>query len=176
MIHLHGLPFKVPADLRAFTSIMFTVPKPGKVLPRGVLAQGSKRAEVRARQKFINDYMVKKTFLMEDIRTLIAIILVGDWIITMDVTEAYMTIHTHRRYWKLQQFQTYDRDGALQTYRFKVLCYGNTDAPCRDSQFAVRSTAVAWNATGPQVIVDVGCGKGIGALLLSHALLAAQLV
>eukprot|EP01050_Picozoa_sp_SAG11_P014605 SAG11_NODE_1817_length_4215_cov_1.788630_3_plen_52_part_00 len=38
MIFLQGLPFKSPADLRPFTSILFPVEKKGKRLDRGVLA------------------------------------------------------------------------------------------------------------------------------------------
>jgi hypothetical protein len=56
----------VPEDVRPFYSTMFRVPKPGKVLEQGVLALGSKKITWKT---YINDFLTKRGFVMEDIAT-----------------------------------------------------------------------------------------------------------
>eukprot|EP01050_Picozoa_sp_SAG11_P000315 SAG11_NODE_8_length_31217_cov_52.169677_17_plen_400_part_00 len=132
MIFLQGLPFKSPADLRPFTSILFPVEKPGKRLDRGVLALGSKKDTSKV---YVNNFSVKQKFRMDGLVQLALLLMKNDFILTGDLTEAYTTIHQNKRYNCLTQYQCFDRSGALITYRFKVLCCGHTQAPIAFTKF-----------------------------------------
>jgi hypothetical protein len=133
MCYLQGLPFKVPKDLRPFYSVFFTAPKPGKRLDRGVLALGSKKLKNSGR--FLNDYAIQQKFRMDGLVQLCMMLLASDWIMTADLTEAYMTIHQNPRYNMLTRYQCYNREGVLITYQMKVLCYGHGQAPCAFTKF-----------------------------------------
>jgi len=133
MGYLQGLPFKVPIDLRPFYSIFFTAPKPGPKLDRGVLALGSKWSKGSGR--FLNDYAVKLKFRMDGLIQLALMIMRDDWVMTADLTEAYMTIHQNPRYNKLTRYQCYNRQGLITTYQMRVLCYGHGQAPHAFTKF-----------------------------------------
>ena len=126
MVYRDGLPFKVPEDVRPFYSTMFCVPKPGKVLERGVLALGSKKITWKT---YINDFLTKRGFVMEDIATFCLLVQARDFLTTADVTEAYMTVHLNKRFRKWHRFRYINKMGLREVIEMLVLCYGASAAP-----------------------------------------------
>ena len=99
-------------DQRGFYSRLFVVPKPdGKFRPIIDLSS-------------LNDYLLKESFEMETVASVLQAIRKNDWMISLDLKDAYFQIPIHPRSRKYLKFVW---EGVI--YQFKVLCFGLTSAP-----------------------------------------------
>lgn len=74
--------------------------------------------------RFVNRFMHAQHFQMEDMRTLGALIQREDWMVKIDLKDAYLHVPIHPAYRKYLQIQT---EG--ETYQFKALPFGLNIAP-----------------------------------------------
>ena len=72
-----------PIEQRGFTSQMFLVPKP----------DGSWRPVINL--KSLNSYVVTRHFKMESIRTAKGLMQSGDWLVKLDLKDAYFSVPIH---------------------------------------------------------------------------------
>ena len=61
---------------------------------------------------------------MESVRTAKNIIQAGDWMVKLDLKDAYLTVPMYQEHWKFLKFQCQN-----QTWQFKVLPFGLNSAP-----------------------------------------------
>ena len=97
---------------RGFYSRMFVVPKPnGKFRPIIDLST-------------LNNYIVKRKFSMQTVASVLQSVRTGDWMISVDLKDAYFQIPVHPVSRKFLMFRWEGK-----TYQFRVLCFGLTTAP-----------------------------------------------
>ena len=72
----------------------------------------------------LNDYVVKTKFSMETTQSVLDSIQQGDWMVSMDMQDAYFHIPIHPSSRKFLRFTFNQR-----TYQFRALCFGLTTAP-----------------------------------------------
>ena len=99
-------------DRRGFISPIFVVPK----------ADGSWRPVINLQA--LNTYVARSHFKMESIKTVKGLLQRGDWLVKLDLKDAYLTIPIHRAYRKYLRFRW---QGHL--WEFKVLPFGLSSAP-----------------------------------------------
>lgn len=102
----------VPNDREGYTSPIFLVPK----------SDGSWRPVINL--KSLNRYVVTRHFKMESIRTVKGLMQKGDWLVKLDLKDAYLTVPIHSSHRKYLRFQW-----QSQTWEFKVLPFGLSSAP-----------------------------------------------
>ena len=95
-----------------YTSSIFLVPK----------SDGSWRPVVNL--KPLNQYVISRHFKMESLKTAKNIIQKGDWLVKLDLKDAYLTVPMHRDHWKFLRFRWKGR-----LWQFKVLPFGLSSAP-----------------------------------------------
>ena len=96
-----------------FVSWLFTVPK----------KDGSRRPEVNLRP--LNNFIIKRHFKMEGVVLLKSLVQQGDWMVSIDLKDAYLSVvvaEEHRRYLKFQW--------EHQLYEFLCLPFGLSSALC----------------------------------------------
>jgi hypothetical protein len=104
----------VPQELESdgFYSTFFLVPKKPKGL-RPIL-----------NLKPLNQCLVKRKFKMENLRSVKKAIKPGDWLMSLDLQDAYMHIPIHKSYRKFLRFKI-----GGQAFQFLVLPFGLSSAP-----------------------------------------------
>ena len=80
-------------DRRGFISPIFVVPK----------ADGSWRPVINL--KALNTYVARSHFKMESVKTVKGLLQRGDWLVKLDLKDAYLTIPIHRAYRKYLRFR-----------------------------------------------------------------------
>lgn len=119
MMHLDGSPFPVPVDLLPFVSTIFSVPKKGSRLDRGIVTLGGQGSRV-----YLNDFVIKRKFKMGGIQEVKDSLQEGDEMTSVDLEKAYNSLGFRKRYWKVFRFVF---RGGL--YEFTCLMFGLTSAP-----------------------------------------------
>ena len=105
---------RVQEDGMGFVSPLFLVPKP----------HGTWRPVINL--KSLNRYVVAHHyFKMETIRTVKGLIKPGDWLLKLDLKDAYLTVPIHQNHRKYLCFHWHG-----QTWQFQVLPFGLNSAPC----------------------------------------------
>ena len=94
-----------------FCSSIFTVPKKG----------GASRP---VNLKPLNRFVLKKKFKMEGLGTLKELMRQNDWMTTVDLKDAFLSVPIHRAHRKLLRFEWQG-----QLYQFQCLPFGLTSAP-----------------------------------------------
>ena len=102
----------VADDSEGYTSPIFLVPK----------SDGSWRPVINL--KSLNRYVITHHFKMESIRTVKGLMQRGDWLVKLDLKDAYLTVPIHSSHQKYLRFQWQG-----QTWEFKVLPFGLSSAP-----------------------------------------------
>jgi len=95
-----------------FYSTFFLVPKKDKGL-RPIL-----------NLRPLNNLIVKRSFKMENLRSVKKAVNPEDWLVALDLQDAYMHIPIHRNFRKYLRFKI-----GAQAYQFKVLPFGLSSAP-----------------------------------------------
>ena len=72
----------------------------------------------------LNNYITKTKFRMETVQSVLASVRQGDWMVSLDLKDAYFQIPIHPDSRKFLRFVT-----SSGTFQFKVLCFGLTTAP-----------------------------------------------
>ena len=101
----------VADDSEGYTSPIFLVP----------MSDGSWRPVINL--KSLNRYVITH-FKMESIRTVKGLMQRGDWLVKLDLKDAYLTVPIHSSHQKYLRFQWQG-----QTWEFKVLPFGLSSAP-----------------------------------------------
>ena len=102
----------VPDTQEGFVSPVFLVPKP----------DGSWRTVINL--KSLNRFVAAPHFKMESIKTVKGLIQEGDWMVKLDLKDAYLAIPIHAQHQKFLQFRW-----DSQTWQFKTLPFGLNSAP-----------------------------------------------
>ena len=72
----------------------------------------------------LNDYITSSRFHMETPRSVLSSIRPGDWMISLDLQDAYLQVPVHHDSRRYLRFVV-----AGKSYQFRVLCFGLTTAP-----------------------------------------------
>ena len=72
----------------------------------------------------LNDYITSSHFHMETPRSVLSSIRPGDWMISLDLQDAYLQVPVHHDSRRYLHFVV-----ARKSYQFRVLCFGLTTAP-----------------------------------------------
>ena len=72
----------------------------------------------------LNEYITSARFHMETPRSVLNSIRPGDWMISLDLQDAYLQVPVHHDSRRFMRFVV-----AGKTYQFRVLCFGLTTAP-----------------------------------------------
>ena len=72
----------------------------------------------------LNDYITSSRFHMETPRSVLSSIRPGDWMISLDLQDAYLQVPVHHDSHRYLRFVV-----AGKSYQFRVLCFGLTTAP-----------------------------------------------
>ena len=72
----------------------------------------------------LNDYITSSHFHMETPRSVLSSIHPGDWMISLDLQDAYLQVPVHHDSRRYLRFVV-----AGKSYQFRVLCFGLTTAP-----------------------------------------------
>ena len=72
----------------------------------------------------LNDYITSSHFHMETPRSVLSSICPGDWMISLDLQDAYLQVPVHHDSRRYLRFVV-----AGKSYQFRVLCFGLTTAP-----------------------------------------------
>ena len=72
----------------------------------------------------LNDYITSSSFHMETPRSVLSSIRPGDWMISLDLQDAYLLVPVHHDSRRYLRFVV-----AGKSYQFRVLCFGLTTAP-----------------------------------------------
>ena len=72
----------------------------------------------------LNDYITSSHFHMETPRSVLSSIRPGDWMISLDLQDAYLQVPVHHDSRRYLRFVV-----AGKSYQFRVLCFGLTTAP-----------------------------------------------
>ena len=104
---------KVQEDSTGFVSPLFLVTK----------SDGTWRPVINL--KSLNRYVITHHFKMETIRTVKGLIKPGDWLLKLDLKDAYLTVPIHQNHRKYLRFRWQG-----QTWQFQVLPFGLNSAPC----------------------------------------------
>lgn len=96
-----------------FTSSMFLVPK----------SDGSWRPVINL--KALNRHVITRHFKMESIRTVKGLMMKGDWLLKLDLKDAYLAVPIHQAHREFLKFQWQD-----QLWQFQALPFGLSSAPC----------------------------------------------
>ena len=72
----------------------------------------------------LNDYITSSHFHMETPRSVLSSIRPGDWMISLDLQDAYLQVPVHHDSCRYLRFVV-----AGKSYQFRVLCFGLTTAP-----------------------------------------------
>jgi len=99
-------------DRDGFVSQLFLVPK----------SDGSWRPVINL--KGLNQFILTQHFKMESVRTVKAIIQKGDWLLKLDLKDAYLSVPIHEDHQKYLRFRWDDR-----TWQFRALPFGLSSAP-----------------------------------------------
>ena len=102
----------VPNAGEGFISSIFLVPK----------SDGSWRPVVNL--KPLNEHITSRHFKMESVKTAKNVLQRGDWLVKLDLKDAYLTVPMHRGHWKFLRFRWQN-----QTWQFRVLPFGLSSAP-----------------------------------------------
>jgi hypothetical protein len=119
---------KVPPqrERAGFYCTFFVVPKQGTTKLRPIL-----------NLKPLNRFIIKQSFKMESLRTVKKAVQVGDWLVSIDLKDAYLHVPIRPVHWKYLRFKM-----AGQAYQWKVLPFGLSSAPRVFSK--VLAPLVAW--------------------------------
>ena len=98
---------------QGFYSTLFMVPKKNSEKLRPVI-----------NLKPLNQFLVKKTFKMGHLKVIIKVMQQGDWVVSIDLTDAYMHIPIRQSH---QIFLRFAIDNQL--WQFRALPFGPTTAP-----------------------------------------------
>ena len=101
----------VPDSGEGFTSSIFLVPK----------SDGSWRPMVNL--KPLNEHIISRHFKMESVRTAKSLLQREDWLVKLDLKDAYLT-PMHQEHQKFLKFRWHN-----QSWQFKVLPFGLSSAP-----------------------------------------------
>ena len=99
-------------DDDGFFSQLFLVPK----------SDGSWRPVINL--KGFNKFIITRHFKMESVRTVKAIIQKGDWLLKLDLKDAYLSVPIHADHQKYLRFRWENR-----TWQFRTLPFGLSSAP-----------------------------------------------
>ena len=72
----------------------------------------------------LNDYITSSHFHMETPQSVLRSIRPGDWMVSLDLQDAYLQVPVHHDSRRYLRFVV-----ARKSYRFRVLCFGLTTAP-----------------------------------------------
>ena len=72
----------------------------------------------------LNDYITSSHFHMETPQSVLRFIRPGDWMISLDLQDAYLQVPVHHDSSRYLRFVV-----AGKSYQFRVLCFGLTTAP-----------------------------------------------
>ena len=130
-----GAVVQVPSDSLGFRSRIFLVPK--------------KNGEMRPiiNLKPLNGYLVKEKFKMETQRSIRRAISPGEWVVSIDLKDAYFHVPIAREYQKYFLFQVCNK-----TYKFVALPFGLSSAP---REFTRVVTIVAHLAHGRMIKLHI---------------------
>ena len=103
---------RAPPNREGFTSPLFLVPK----------SDGSWRPVINL--KALNKYVVTRHFKMESVRTVKGLMQKGDWLVKLDLKDAYLSVPIHPAHQKFLKFQW---QGS--TWQFQSLPFGLSSAP-----------------------------------------------
>lgn len=95
-----------------FYSTFFLVPK----------KNGTMRPVINLRP--LNRYLKKIHFKMDTLTKVLNLVKIGDWAISLDLSDAYLHIPIFQKHRKFLRFSVQNR-----CYQWKVLCFGPTSAP-----------------------------------------------
>ena len=107
-----GAIIPVPDSGEGFTSSIFLVPK----------SDGSWRPVVNL--KPLNEHIISRHFKMESVRTAKSLLQRDDWLVKLDLKDAYLTVPMHQEHQKFLKFRWQN-----QSWQFKVLPFGLSSAP-----------------------------------------------
>ena len=101
--------------------------KPDFLVPK---SDGSWRPVVNL--KSLNTWVVPHHFKMESIRTVKGLLIQGDWLVKLDLKDAYLSIPIHRPHQKFLRFQRFQWDS--REWQFQALPFGLSSAPSAPSR------------------------------------------
>lgn len=79
--------------------------------------------------KEFNQYMVKEKFRMETLHSILLTLQQNDWLVSVDLKDAYLHVPIHADYHKYLRFAYRDALGNLQVFQWVVLPFGHTSSP-----------------------------------------------
>lgn len=103
---------QVRDDGEGFISPLFLVPK----------SDGSWRPVINL--KLLDTFIAAQHFKMESIRTVKDLIQQGDWLLKLDLKDAYLTVPIHYAHHKFLRFRW-----EVHTWQFRTLSFGLSSAP-----------------------------------------------
>ena len=111
----------IEVDLKTdegFTSLFFPIPKKDPAKLRWIL-------DLRG----LNSVVKKKGYKMETINTIRQMILKDDWMVSIDIQDAFYHVLIHRKHRKFLTFTAINNLGRKTVYRFRTLPMGLTNSP-----------------------------------------------
>lgn len=100
-------------DDDALFSLLFPVPKKGRKQWRFVLDS-----------RFLNQHLVQRHFRLESLPEIRALMQRGDWLASIDLSDAFLHVPINRQHRRLLAFRALGRQ-----YRFAVMSFGTSVAP-----------------------------------------------
>ena len=96
--------------------------------PLGVVNNG-KKLRLILDLRYVNTYLAKFKFKMEDLKTVARVYEKGDYVITFDLKSGYHRIEIAQEHQKYLGFKWFNAEGTITTYVFCVLPFGLSTAP-----------------------------------------------
>ena len=96
--------------------------------PLGVVNNG-KKLRLILDWRYVNTYLAKFNFRMEDLKTIARVYEKGDYVITFDLKSGYHHIEIAQEHQKYLGFKWFNAEGTITTYVFCVLPFGLSTAP-----------------------------------------------
>ena len=96
--------------------------------PLGVVNNG-KKLRLILDLRYVNTYLAKFKFKMEDLKTVARVYEKGDYVITFDLKSGYHHIEIAQEHQNYLGFKWFNAEGTITTYVFCVLPFGLSTAP-----------------------------------------------
>ena len=108
------------------TAIVSTTPSPDQFVSPifDVPKKNSDKRRVILNLKFLNNYIIKSTFKLEDYNDIINMVRKGDYFVSIDLCDAYLMILIHPSFWRYLCF-----DWLGLRYHYRCMPFGLTSSP-----------------------------------------------
>jgi hypothetical protein len=79
--------------------------------------------------KTFNNFVVKEHFRLETLSSILHTLRVGDWLVSIDLKDAYLHVPIHREFRHYLRFALRDPQGRIMVFQWTVLPFGLTSSP-----------------------------------------------